>query len=59
MYRVRNDLGQFITRMRANGVRVGRPFPPLLSYNRISLGLPEEMESFVENLRLFRSRRWI
>ncbi len=59
MYRVRNDLGQLITRMRENGVRVGRPFPPLLSYNRISLGLPEEMELFVEKLRLFRSRGWI
>ena len=59
MYRVQNDLGQLITRMRENGVRVGHPFPPLLSYNRISLGLPEEMELFVEKLRLFRSRGWI
>jgi len=59
MYRIQNDLEEFITRMSENGVRVGRPFPPLLSYNRVSLGLPEEMELLVEKLRLFRSRGWI
>lgn len=33
----------FIARMRAEGVEVGRPFPPLLDWARVSIGLPEEM----------------
>ena len=35
----------FIARMRAEGVEVGRPFPPMLDWARISIGLPEEMEA--------------
>jgi histidinol-phosphate aminotransferase len=34
----------FIARMRAEGVLVGRPFPPLLDWARITVGLPDEME---------------
>ena len=34
----------FVTKMRAEGVVVGRPFPPLLEWARITVGLPEEME---------------
>ena len=34
----------FIAKMRAAGVEVGRPFPPMLDWARISIGLPEEME---------------
>ena len=34
----------FIARMRAEGVIVGRPFPPLLEWARITIGLPAEME---------------
>jgi histidinol-phosphate aminotransferase len=33
----------FIAKMRTEGVEVGRPFPPLLDWARISIGLPEEM----------------
>jgi histidinol-phosphate aminotransferase len=36
----------------AQGVRIGRDFPPMLSHSRISLGTMEEMESSV---RVFRS----
>ena len=35
---------EFIARMRAEGVLVGRPFPPLLDWARITVGLPHEME---------------
>lgn len=34
----------FIARMRAEGVEVGRAFPPMLDWARISIGLPEDME---------------
>jgi histidinol-phosphate aminotransferase len=35
---------EFIARMRGEGVIVGRPFPPLTGWARITVGLPEEME---------------
>jgi len=38
---------------------VGRPFPPMLTYNRLSIGLPEEMEQFAETLRTFRQNGWV
>ncbi len=54
MHRVPGDLATYIARMRERDVIVGRPFPPMLSYNRVSIGLPEEMERFAEVLRSFR-----
>ena len=59
MHRVAGDLEVYISRMREHGIRVGRPFPPMLGYNRLSLGLPEEMERFTEVLRTFRERGWV
>ena len=35
---------EFVAKMRAEGVLVGRAFPPLLDWARITVGLPEEME---------------
>lgn len=54
MYRINGELQAFIDRMRERGVLVGRPFPPMLDHNRVSIGLPEEMERFSEPLRQFR-----
>lgn len=34
---------EFAAKMRAQGVSVGRAFPPLLNWARITIGLPEEM----------------
>lgn len=59
MHRIQGELETYITRMRENGVRVGRAFPPMLGYNRLSLGLPVEMEEFAETLRDFRRRGWV
>lgn len=41
----------FIAKMRQEGVEVGRPFPPLLEWARISIGLPDEMEKCHRALR--------
>jgi histidinol-phosphate aminotransferase len=38
---------------------VGRPFPPMLEYNRLSIGSPEEMERFTQVLREFRGKGWV
>ncbi|NIR46420.1 MAG: aminotransferase class I/II-fold pyridoxal phosphate-dependent enzyme [Gemmatimonadetes bacterium] len=59
MHRIRGELDTYRERMAAHGVRVGRPFPPMLDYNRLSIGLPEEMSRFVEVLREFRSAGWV
>jgi histidinol-phosphate aminotransferase len=44
-------VSDFIARMRTEGVEVGRPFPPMLDWARISIGLPEEMEACHRALR--------
>jgi histidinol-phosphate aminotransferase len=59
MHRISGDLRQYIDRMADAGIRVGRPFPPMLEYNRCSFGLPSEMERFAETLRDFRRRGWV
>ncbi len=59
MHRISGDLETYRKRMEEQGVRVGRPFPPMLDHNRISIGLPEEMERFADTLKSFRRKGWI
>ena len=59
MHRIGGDLGTYVERFRMEGITVGRPFPPMLDYNRVSFGLAEDMERWAETLRAFRSRGWV
>ncbi len=59
MHRISGDLETYIERFRMEGISVGRPFPPMLDHNRVSFGLPEDMERWAETLRGFRSRGWV
>ena len=59
MHRIQGDLATYNGRMRERGIMVGRPFPPMLSYSRVSVGLPEEMQAFTEALRSFRRQGWV
>ena len=59
MHRINGDLRSYIDRMREAGVRVGRPFPPMLDWNRVSFGLPDEMGRWAETLKGFRQHGWI
>ncbi|MFQ5703996.1 MAG: pyridoxal phosphate-dependent aminotransferase [Gemmatimonadales bacterium] len=59
MHRIEGDLRTYIDRMKEHGFKVGRPFPPMLSYNRVSIGLPDQMERFAEALRMFRKKGWV
>jgi histidinol-phosphate aminotransferase len=59
MHRINGDLNQYRSRMLQAGFRVGRAFPPMLDYNRVSIGLPSEMERWAQALREFRSDGWV
>jgi histidinol-phosphate aminotransferase len=59
MHRIEGELPGYIERMRARDIMVGRPFPPMTQYNRVSFGTPEEMARWAEVLRDFRRRSWI
>ena len=59
MHRIEGDVKEYIGRMRERGLHVGRPFPALPSYNRLSMGLPEEMEIWAETLKDFRKQGWV
>ena len=59
MHPIEGDVKVYIARMRDRGLHVGRPFPALPSYNRLSMGLPEEMAVWAEALRDFREQGWV
>lgn len=58
MHEIQGDLREYIARFQEQGISVGRPFPPMLGYNRLSLGTEEEMERWADTLRSFRARGW-
>jgi histidinol-phosphate aminotransferase len=59
MHRIPGDLATHISRMRERGFLIGRQFPPLTSWSRVTIGLPEEMAEFAAELRGFRARGWV
>jgi histidinol-phosphate aminotransferase len=59
MHRINGDLETYQGRMREYEIRVGRAFPPMLEFNRLSLGTPEEMARFAEVLVMFRTKGWV
>jgi histidinol-phosphate aminotransferase len=59
MHRIKGDLGTYTTRMREQGIIVGRAFPPMTEYNRLTLGLPEHMQYWAETVKMFREQEWI
>ncbi len=59
MHRIRGDLRTYIDRMREAGLLVGRPFPPMLEWNRLSFGLPDEMDQWAATIKDFRKKDWV
>ena len=59
MHRVPGEVTDYIGHMRERAVRVGRPFPPMTGWNRLSFGLPEEMARFADVLRRGRREGWV
>lgn len=59
MHRIGGDLATYRGRMAEAGFLVGRDFPPMLEWNRLSFGLPEDMGRFCDALREFRRKGWV
>lgn len=59
MHRIGGDLATYRGRMAEAGFLVGRDFPPMLDWNRLSFGLPEDMGRFCDTLRKFRQKGWV
>lgn len=59
MHRITGDLQTHIQRMREKEVLVGRAFPPMLNYCRVSIGTTDEMTMFIEVLQGFRKEGWV
>lgn len=59
MHRINGDLGTYRDRMAQAGLLVGRDFPPMLDYNRLSFGLPNEMDRWADTIKDFRGKGWI
>lgn len=58
-HEIKGDLKIYIDRMRDNDIKVGREFPPVTGFNRLTLGRPDEMAVFVKTLKLFREKGWV
>ena len=59
MHQIGGDLATYRGRMAEAGFLVGRDFPPMLDWNRLSFGLPEDMGRFCDTLRKFRQKGWV
>lgn len=59
MHRINGDLATYRNRMADAGLLVGRNFPPMLDHNRLSFGLPEEMDRWADTIKGFRQKGWI
>ncbi len=59
MHRIRGSLTEYTERMLEYGFRVGRQFPPMTDFSRVSIGMPQDMERFADTLQTFRTRGWI
>lgn len=58
-YEVNGDVQNYINKMREHGIAVGREFPSIPGFNRITLGTPEEMMVVIDTLQLFREKGWV
>ena len=58
-HEVNGEVKTYIDRMRDHGIVVGRKFPPIEGFSRLTLGTPDEMAIFIEVLKLFRKKGWI
>lgn len=58
-HEIKGNVQTYIDRMKEHGIVVGRAFPPITGYNRLTLGTPEEMREFISVLKQFRENGWV
>ncbi|EJD6041120.1 histidinol-phosphate aminotransferase family protein [Providencia rettgeri] len=58
-HKVNGDVKTYQQRMADAHVMVGREFPPIIGWNRLTLGTPEEMLQFVVILKQFHKKGWV
>ena len=59
LHQIKGEVKTYQERMKAQHIVVGREFPPLTGYSRLTLGTPEEMTVFVAVLKAFRDKGWV
>ncbi len=59
MHRIRGELATYNERMFEAGFNVGRPFPPMTDWSRLSMGMPSDMARLAEVMMDFRTKNWI
>ncbi|MDA0328102.1 MAG: aminotransferase class I/II-fold pyridoxal phosphate-dependent enzyme [Gemmatimonadetes bacterium] len=59
MHKINGDLATYRNRMAETGLLVGRDFPPMLDHNRLSFGMPDEMDRWAATIKDFRRKGWI
>jgi histidinol-phosphate aminotransferase len=59
MHQIKGELQAHSARMREQGILVGRAFPPMTEWNRVTFGLPEDMTYFVETMKGLRAQSFI
>jgi len=58
-HQVKCDQKQYIEGMAAEGITIGRPFPPLMQWSRVTLGTPDEMNQFLAVIKKFKKKGWV
>lgn len=58
-HKVKGDVKTYKQRMKEANIMVGREFPPVMGWNRLTLGTSQEMEQFVAVLKEFRQKGWV
>lgn len=58
-HEVSGDVKTYMDRMREHGIVVGREFPPIEGFSRLTLGTPDEMTIFIDVLKSFREKGWV
>ena len=59
LHRIGSPLADYAKHMQDNGIRVGRKMTKDDSWNRLSLGTPDEMAIFTKTLMAFREKNWV
>lgn len=58
-HEVNGEVKIYMDRMREYGIVVGRKFPPIEGFSRLTLGTPDEMAVFIKVLKSFRQKGWV